>query len=750
MGDGNERYDRTCDQCFSESALRVLEERYLIKDENGRPAERPSDMFIRISENIAAADRVWGASDADVEFWSHRFYDLMSSLTFLPNSPTLMNAGRDLQQLSACFVLPIEDSMESIFDTLRNTALIHKSGGGTGFSFSRLRPSGDQVQSTQGASSGPVSFMRAYNYATEAVKQGGTRRGANIAILRVDHPDILDFIESKAEGDLANFNISVALTDEFMLSLGSGGTLALRNPHTGDVTGELNPIEVLDLIVDQAWATGDPGIVFIDRINLDNPTPQLGAIESTNPCGEQPLLPYEACNLGSINLSRCIRDHTDGRNIDWALLDDTVRTAVRFLDNVIEVNDYPLPEIDSMTRGNRKIGLGVMGWADLLIDLGLPYDSADALELAGRVMGRIQATAKAASCDLAKVRGSFPNYEGSAHASSDCALPIRNATVTTIAPTGTLSIIASCSSGIEPLFAVAYTRNVMDGEVLREVHPLLESALSQAGVSEAIVSEIIESGFLPEAEVIPDQLRRIFVTAHEIEPAWHVRMQASFQEHTDNAVSKTVNLPNSATREDVRGIYRLAHELGLKGVTIYRDGSKKGQVLTKGRGPVSTETRLVANSRKPRERPSRLDGATLKSPVGCGSMYVTINSDENGVFELFAQIGKAGACAASQSEAMARLVSLAFRGGIDPREVAHQLQGISCPKIVGTPGRKIHSCSDAIGKAILNQLDDATTGSIGDFADDILIWGLCPNCGHSLEHEGGCSVCRVCGYSDCS
>jgi ribonucleoside-diphosphate reductase alpha chain len=473
-------YPTTIDETLSPNSLKVLQKRYLKKDESGQPIERPSDMFARVARNIASAEAAFGASPERVDEVARDFYELMTSLDFLPNSPTLMNAGRELQQLSACFVLPVGDSMESIFDAVRDTALIHKSGGGTGFSFSRLRPSGDQVRSTQGVSSGPISFMRVFNQATEAVKQGGTRRGANMGVLRIDHPDILDFVKCKLDGDFQNFNISVALTEAFMDAVGTGEPYDLLNPRDGEVVGQMDAREVYDLIVEMAWATGDPGIIFIDRMNRDNPTPLLGEIESTNPCGEQPLLPYEACNLGSVNLSRFVRYGEAGPEVDWDGMADVVHRGVRFLDDVIEVNEYPLAKIGELARGNRKIGLGVMGWADMLIMMGMSYDSDEAVALGEKVMGFIEAEARLASVKLAEERGTFPNFEDSVYDTPD-GLRMRNATVSTIAPTGTLSIIANCSSGIEPLFAVSYVRTVMDNDRLIEVNPLFEDLALKQG-----------------------------------------------------------------------------------------------------------------------------------------------------------------------------------------------------------------------------------------------------------------------------
>jgi ribonucleoside-diphosphate reductase alpha chain len=749
-------YPRTIDETLSPNSLKVLQRRYLMKDDDGNPVEMPSDMFIRVAENIASAEARFGSTPEEVAEVAHDFYDLMTSLEFLPNSPTLMNAGRDLQQLSACFVLPVGDSMESIFDAVRDTALIHKSGGGTGFSFSRLRPSGDQVRSTQGVSSGPISFMRVFNQATEAVKQGGTRRGANMGVLRIDHPDILHFIKCKLDGDFANFNISVALTEAFMDAVAAGEAYELRNPRSGEPAGELDAREVYDLIVEMAWATGDPGIIFIDRMNRDNPTPLLGEIESTNPCGEQPLLPYEACNLGSVNLSRFVRYTGAGPDLDWDRLADVVHRGVRFLDDVIEVNEYPLEKIGELARGNRKIGLGVMGWADMLIMMGVAYDSDEAIALGEKVMGFIQAEARQASMKLAGQRGVFPNFEGSVYDSPD-GMRLRNATVTTIAPTGTLSIIANCSSGIEPLFAVSYVRTVMDNDRLIEVNPLFEDlAVKQGFYSRELMALIAEHGSVAGIDAVPEDVQRAFVTAHEVSPEWHVRMQAAFQRSTDNAVSKTVNFGNEATVEDVRHVYDLAQELGVKGVTIYRDGSKENQVLSTGKtGRTGAEEHARHGEIEPRPRPSVTIGRTEKVVTGCGNLYVTINSDEEGLCEVFTQMGKSGGCAASQSEALSRMISVSLRAGVDPQAILKHLRGIRCPSPAWAEGGKVLSCADAVGIAMEHYLEWIETGTastaVSKNSDGLVnLAGACPECGSSLEHESGCAVCRACGYSKCA
>lgn len=751
-------YSRAIDEILTPNSLKVLQKRYLCKDEEGNAIENPSDMFVRVAENIASAERVWGADEEQVRDVALDFYDLMTSLEFLPNSPTLMNAGRELQQLSACFVLPVADSMESIFGAVRDTAIIHKSGGGTGFSFSRLRPAGDQVRSTQGVSSGPVSFMRVFNQATEAVKQGGTRRGANMGVLRIDHPDIMHFISCKAEGDFANFNISVALTEAFMEAVETGGSYELRNPRSGEPAGTLDAREVYDRIVEMAWATGDPGIIFIDRINRDNPTPHLGEIESTNPCGEQPLLPYEACNLGSVNLSKFVTIGEGGPTVAWDRLGDVVQRAVRFLDDVIEVNEYPLPAIDELARGNRKIGLGVMGWADMLIKMGVAYDSDDAVALGEKVMGFIDAEGKAASRRLAEERGSFPNFEGSIYDTPEGG-PIRNATVTTIAPTGTLSIIANCSSGVEPLFAVSYVRTVMDNDRLIEVNPIFEEiAVKRGFYSQELMSLIADHGSVHGIDEVPEDVQRAFVTAHDIEPEWHIRMQAAFQTHTDNAVSKTVNFGNDATAEDVRHVYDLAWELGVKGVTIYRDGSKENQVLSTGKtGKASGggETVVRPGEIEPRPRPMVTQGRTEKILTGCGNLYVTVNWDEEGLCEVFTQMGKSGGCASSQSEALSRMISVSLRAGVDPEAITKHLRGIRCPSPSWTEGGKVLSCADAVGIVMEHALTYMHTGEAAsgvvkntDALDNLS--GACPECGGALEHESGCAVCRACGFSKCA
>ncbi|MCX9025786.1 MAG: vitamin B12-dependent ribonucleotide reductase [Candidatus Methanoperedens sp.] len=549
---------------LSVNAVRVLKRRYLLKDEDGDVIESPLQLFRRIAKAVAL--------DPESE---DEFLNMLVNLEFLPNTPTLMNAGTDLGQLSACFVIPVEDSLVSIFDAVKSMALIQQSGGGTGFSFSRLRPSGDIVKSTKGVASGPVSFMRVFDTTTDIIKQGGKRRGANMGILRADHPDIIEFITAKTkEGFLTNFNISVAVDDKFMKAVREDGEYGLINPRNKEYVKKVRAKDIWNFIITMAWRTGDPGVVFIDEINRHNPTPNIGEMESTNPCGEQPLLPYESCNLGSINLAKMVKDG----KIDWENLGKIINNAVRFLDNVIDINKYPLPQIDEITKANRKIGLGIMGFADMLVQLGIPYDSEDALKTGEEIMKFIQEKSHAASERLAAERGAFPNFPGSVYKKQ-----IRNSTVTTVAPTGTISIIAGCSSGIEPLFAVSFVRNVMEGTKLLEINPYFEAVAKERGFySEELMMKIAKQGMLAGIEDVPDDIKRVFVTAFDIAPAWHVRMQAAFQKYTDNAVSKTINFPNDVDIKEVEKAFMLAYELKCKGITVYRYGSKAQQVLYLG------------------------------------------------------------------------------------------------------------------------------------------------------------------------
>lgn len=762
---------------LSENSLKVLERRYLMKDNDGKVIEKPQELFRRVAKAIAAADKLYGIKDAEAAKTEEAFYRIMTELEFMPNSPCLMNAGRELGQLSACFTLPIDDSMDSIFETLKATAMIHKSGGGTGFSFSRLRPKNSVVKTTGGVASGPVSFMKVYDSATEAVKQGGTRRGANMGILRVEHSDILEFIACKDNNrEINNFNISVAITDDFMQKLERGEDYDLIDPHTHQTVERVNAKQVFDLIVKQAHKNGEPGIIFIDRINHDNPTPKLGKIESTNPCGEQPILPYESCDLGSVNLDRMYKQVGSRYEIDWGKLKETTHLAAHFLDNLIDINKFPLPQIEKATKLTRKVGLGVMGWASLLIRLGIPYNSEEAVALAEKVMSFILQEAIKESERLAQERGTFPAFKGSIYDKKDHCLKIRNATLTTIAPTGTISIIAGpCSSGIEPLFAIVYHRNVMDNDKLIEVDPLFEEIAREKGFySRELMERIAQEGSLQHVEGVPEEIKRIFVTAHDISPEWHVRMQAAFQKYVHNATSKTINFPHDAALEDVRKSYLLAYELGCKGITIYRDRSREEQVLNIARKEEAKagEQKILKASGKiaPRPRPEVIMGTTTKVATGCGNLYVTINIDEQGrPFELFTQMGKAGGCAASQLEAIGRLVSLAFRSGIEVKVIIEQLRNIRCPSPSWEKGQRIFSCADAIARVIEQRLVNEATvkvnvdslhipmkhshedagASTTDAGDTGSIVGVCPDCGGALRHEEGCQKCQACGFSKC-
>ena len=748
---------------MSANAVTVLERRYLLKDETGRPAETPEDLFWRVATTIAAPDRAYGASEGAVEALAEEFYRVMAERKWMPNSPTLMNAGRPLGQLSACFVLPVEDALSNgeggIYDTLRAMALVHQSGGGTGFSFSRLRPKNDVVRSTMGVASGPISFMSLYDASTEVVKQGGTRRGANMGILRVDHPDILEFITCKNDtSKITNFNISVAVTDRFMEALKAGTTYDLIHPRSGQVVGQLDARDVFARIVRGAWLTGEPGVFFIDKANAVNPVPHLGAYEATNPCGEQPLLPYDVCNLGSVNVGGFVRDG----KMDWEALRQTVHLCTHFLDNVIDANKYPLPEIDDLAKRIRRIGLGIMGWADLLVRLGIPYNSEEAVAFARELMRFVDEESKVESERLAKQRGAFPEWEKSIwgpdktcarSATGERIRPkrkLRNCNLTTVAPTGTISIIAGCSSGIEPLFAVAFLRN-QAGVLMPDVNEDFVQAARDGGwYADDLMKRIAEAGHI-HCDAVPAEVQRVFVTAHDVTPEWHIRMQAAFQEYTDSAISKTCNFSETASEADVREIYELAYSLSCKGVTVYRDNSRPMQVLSTGstarkveaKGPdaknhvgpavaarpaTSVERELAelkghiaeleaelertrkalhdaeaenTQRRMKRSRPDLLRGATRRIDTPLGTAYVTITEDEKGQpFEVFISLGKAGAPLMADVEAIGRLISLALRSGIPMAEIHRQLRGISSDRVIGLGPNKVMSVPDAIGIAI--------------------------------------------------
>jgi len=893
---------------LNKTAIDVLNARYLSKDDDLNIIEKPEELIYRVAEFIAEADYEYTTLDDEYYNTIKKFYNMMIQQKFIPNSPTLMNAGKDNPMLSACFVLPIEDSMESIFETLKHTALIHKSGGGTGFSFSNLRPKNDTVKTTSGVSSGPISFMKIYDATTEQIKQGGKRRGANLGCLRVDHPDILDFIECKSDLDqLNNFNISVSITDKFMQAVIDDTDYELINPRNNKVVKKLNARFVFDKIVHQAWKTGEPGIIFIDRMNQYNPTPHLGLYESTNPCvtgdtwilcidddsniyyrqikdiadsqenvdvicydknsseivirnminihktgnrpivnieinnvynlrvsdnhkmrlsddsyvmakdlkiddeisyieifntgeystdekvfvvtdlndepnedvyngivdefhnyfigqmlneenngvisfgcrncGEQILRNGDSCNLGSINISKFVKKNNGITSFDFDGLKEIVKDAVHFLDNVIEMNKFPLKMIEEETKKTRNIGLGVMGFADTLLKMEIPYNSEEARNFAKKIMRTINDTAYDASVELADVRGSYPEYNGIDR--------LRNATRTTIAPTGTISIIANCSSGIEPIFSLAYVRRIMDDNEFFEVNPIFENILNELNFDNEtkmkIIKQVADEGTCQHCDLIPEKYKKFLVTSHDISPEDHVLMQASFQEHVNNAISKTINFSEDATEEDIRKAYLLAYENGCKGITVYRNNCRQNQVLhTKSSVSTSEEnTSSNDNNRIKKERPKMLKGYTYQYSTGCGDMYITINEDENGnIFELFNTIGKAGGCSSSQCEAIGRLISLACRSGQTPNEIIKQLIGISCHRPIGFGENKILSCADAIAKCIKNHIDKT------DVNDEITInenhkGGSCPDCGGIISYESGCCICHSCGYSAC-
>ncbi|MGH7477541.1 MAG: vitamin B12-dependent ribonucleotide reductase [Longimicrobiales bacterium] len=816
---------------LSENARIILTRRYLKKDESGQAVESPEQMFWRVARVVADEDRKFGASAGAIDALAREFYRLMTEGLFEPNSPTLMNAGRPLGQLSACFVLPVADALsngkDGIYDTLRAMALVHQSGGGTGFGFSRLRAQNDVVRSTMGVASGPVSFMSLYDQSTEVVKQGGTRRGANMGILRVDHPDIREFIRCKSDvTKITNFNISVAVTDAFMGAVKRGERYDLLSPRTGQVVGQEDAGEIFDLIVQGAWSTGEPGVFFIDRANEYNPVPKLGSYEATNPCGEQPLLAYDVCNLGSVNLGAFARLDAAGAaaaeaKIDWEALRQAIHVSVHFLDNVIDANQYPLREIEELAHTIRRVGLGVMGWADLLVRVGVPYASDEAVELARRVMAFVAEESRCASEKLAEVRGVFPAWAESIWGPDEsCARrpdgtrirpqrSLRNCNLTTVAPTGTISIIADCSGGIEPLFAVAFMRN-QAGVLMPDVNQdFVRQAREQGWYSEDLMQRIAEQGHIHFDEV-PSEVQRVFVTAHDVTPEWHIRMQAAYQEHVDSAISKTCNFPREARPAQVREIYLQAFEAGCKGVTVYRDGSRPAQVLSTGkttkevdRGAVSDLEAQLADARErlhrieqereelvqklqdseagrqrrhKRRRPSMLHGTTRRMQSPLGDLYVTINEDESGQpFEVFATLGKAGGAAMADVEAIGRLISLALRSGLSMPEIYGQLRGISCDRAVGFGANKVLSVPDAIAQAMVQheqekagiqqELPIAPSARVGTvptpqggtqpaggfegYDPSETFIGTCPECSAELRFAEGCVKCLACGYSEC-
>jgi len=817
---------------LSPFALSVMKKRYLLKNAEGAVIETPFEMFHRVAHHVATAEKFYGATPPKIEKIEEEFLKALIHLDFLPNTPTFTGAGTSIGQLSACFVLPVEDSMEGIFEAIKNAALIHKSGGGTGFSFSKIRPKGSRVCTTSGVASGPVSFMKAFDAATETVKQGATRRGANMGVLRVDHPDIEEFIEAKADGhSLTNFNLSVAVTDKFMEAVLKDTNYEIIDPRSQTVVGYKKAREVFDKIVYNAWKTGDPGLVFIDQINRLNPLNHAEIIEATNPCGEQPLPAFGTCNLGHINLAHFVK----GKEIDWEGLRKMTALGVRFLDNMLDLSRFPLPKVKEEAQKTRRIGLGIMGFTDMLIMLGIPYDSEEALEIAEKVMKFISQEAEATSQELGKERGNFPLFPGSRYEKEGKKF-MRNGTVTSIAPTGTTSIIANVSSGLEPLFAVAFIRKQADMEVL-DINPLFERIAKERGfASKELMERVAKEGSIQKIKEVPEDLRRVFVTAHDISPQWHLKMQAAFQKYVDAGISKTINFRNEATVEDVKKAYMMAHELGLKGITIYRDGSKANQVLStakndeqnhnssptgapKEQSSSPNTTSILTNPAfqqnieaakeefriKPRPRPAVVSGTTEEIPTGLGDLYVTINEDSWGPFEIFARIGKSGGEANALTEAVGRLISLALRSGIEIKSIIKHLKGIRGSAPVWQKGELILSVPDAIGKALERFISRKNTLNLNltlpsssevDHSIDKLPTSpeilsrhlpeqknslnllahsgrtealettskpdlehthktgflendLCPECGGILEHSSGCVSCNTCGYSKC-
>lgn len=783
---------------WSEQALKVLGERYLVKDGKGKIVETPEDMCWRVSWEAASAEALWGKTRKEIKIQAKEYYKLFVDHIFLPNSPTLMNAGtgNDLQY-SACFVLPVDDSIKGIFDSIKHQALIHQSGGGTGFSFSRLRPHGSIVKTSGGTASGPISFMRIFDAATNEIKQGGKRRGANMGILRVDHPDILDFIHCKEDGDLSNFNISVAITDKFMKAYKQNKKYDLIDPNTKKKTGSLSARKIFNEIANSAWKTGDPGLVFIDRRNrgTSNPVPSLGPIEATNPCGEQELYPFDACNLGSIFLTYFVKEKNGKKIVDWEKLINTTRIATRFLDNIIEVNPLPLDEIRRTVLGIRRIGLGIGGWADMLIELGVPYDSDEAIKLGEKIMKTIKEEAISVSQELAKERGPFPLWPVSIYKNGK---PRRNSTVTTIAPTGTISIIAGASSGIEPLFAIAFRHIVQDKHLDRTltfINPRFEAVAKERGFwSEEIKEKVAERGTVRGIKEVPEEARSIFGTAHEIHQDWHIKMQAAFQKHTENAVSKTINMKSKIEVKNIKEAYLLAWKSNCKGITVFRDGCKGAQVLNLGTKDAADKNELEMDGSM-QERPFKVIGATYKLKTPVGTAFVTINENEKGEpLEVFINVGKAGTDVAAMAEALGRTISTALRlrGASSPREraeeIAFQLSGIGGRRSVGFGPKKIRSLPDAIAVALSSHFGFKisgngnhiiTKGSNGEVGTDLVAnandptsvpafskieetaeqisvssfeipGDLCPSCGASaLVFEEGCSKCYACGHSEC-
>ncbi|HMO95467.1 MAG TPA: vitamin B12-dependent ribonucleotide reductase [Tepidiformaceae bacterium] len=777
---------------LSENAKVVMERRIARRNEQGDAVETPDQVFQRVANNLAQAELRFGGTENDRAAAAASFYRLMASLDFLPNSPTLVNAGRDLQQLSACFVLPVPDSIDGIFEAIKHTAIIHKSGGGTGFAFSRLRPANDRVRSTMGVASGPVSFMKVFDSATEAIKQGGTRRGANMGILRVDHPDIDEFIAMKADmTTLQNFNISVAVTDAFMKAVEAGTEYEIINPVTQQTVGKRDARQVWETMFANAWKNGDPGVIFIDRINAGraNPVPKRGPVESTNPCGEQPLYPFDSCNLGSLNLQHFTKGAPGAKEVDYERLGTVVRRTVHFLDNVIEMNDYPIPEIAETSHAIRRIGLGVMGWADLLIDLRIPYNSEKALEAAREVMSFIQREADAASEQLAKVRGTFPDWDGSIYGPGgpEGPRPMRNSTRTTIAPTGTLSILANCSGGIEPVFSLAFIRShYLDKDdptkrtELAEVNEQFEAVAKAEGFySDELIRFLAEGGHLAERPEVPQWVKDTFVTAHDIEPEWDVRMQAAVQEFTDNAVSKTINFPNEATVDDVRVAYELAYRTGCNGITIYRDGSRELQVLkhadkSESEKAIEAAQQILTQAMGPvrRKLPDERAAITHKFRVGEQEGYMTVGLFEDGTpGEVFINVNRQGSTVAGLMDTVAMLTSYALQYGVPLSDLAAKMKNSRFEPSGTTSNKQIpiatsivdyvfrwlelkfNGAQAAIQPTLIPAdlvVEDTNTNMAATKHSDAVASGVgCPECGAVLYYAEGCLICHNCFYNKC-
>ena len=763
------------DSGISDNAMVVLKKRYFMKDNQGNAVENSwSDISRRVARAIAETELLYNP-EADVSYWEEKYYSVMISLEYVPNSPTLMNAGTGAGTLSACFVMGLEDSMEGIMETAKEAALVQKFGGGTGFALSKIRPKGSPIATTHGKACGPIAVLRHLSSVSTLVTQGGKRDGANMAVMDVHHPDIEEFITCKTqEGQIHNFNVSVGASELFMQAVSKGENYELKDPHDGEVLGTLNAGKVFDNIIEGAWLNGEPGTIFLDRVNQDNPTPHLGEMIATNPCGEQPLLAYESCNLGSINLAKFVLFDGDEAKVDWDRLAEVTSITTRFLDNVIDANRYSVPAIEEMTKMTRKTGLGVMGFADMLVMMNVAYNSQAGLDLGRAIMRFVREHADATSEELAEERGVFPGYEGSIYEKQGRLM--RNACRLTVAPTGTISMIAGCSSGIEPLFSLCYHKhNILEGESLLYIDSNFERMATEQGFySDELMEYLADGGSIQDRDDVPSSIKDIFVTAGDISPEYHVRMQAVFQESVDAAISKTINFPNSATRDDVRTAYMLAWELGCKGITVYRSGSRNLEVLTSGSAKTESagyvsikaddfQTGLNDSQlNKPAPRPSQVSGITEKVRTGHGNMYITINSREGQPFEIFSNLGKAGGCDSAQHEAISRLVSLALRSGIEPGELVEQLRGITCcPQ--WDDGKLVRSGPDAV--ALVLEKHTSNNNSEGNVVTYALQPGLplksdtngngvigksaCPDCDGFLVYQEGCEMCPSCGYSRC-